>query len=618
MVVADTFLFVGIPVAFQYAQVCYTYGNYQECANVCSSIKKQMTHKSVEFDPTDLELLHGKTLYYCYQPELRYITKNEDDDCTQEELALVSDECFKKMKNAITLLGRCLDMKQIDEEGSRFLDFALNSCFADLNSLNQCKRCLLCRRGGQKLKKSHLWPSSVLKRIYKSDYEGETKPFLFGHQRARPKTFKECTFFMFCHTCEELLSQNGEEQFAKLLNSIERDPQSTQLTYGNWLYSFAIGIIFRKLATEFMPYFPNCQEIHSAYLLCRKHLFTLKAKIEGEVAPSFSESCAYQFEKMCLDVIGDLHIYMIRCHAKLASSDDPMIKYFSEYSHCTGSVATCRLEDAKLDLSGSIHFLEIYCNGIHFLLKFQASESCAISDKFLINPCVNDDQFSLPSEDLSAIPEGVWSVIRHLGTITFESYMHTYQAMSEKTLQMVSSTASSHYDEQSPQTSNTLEISRYTSDMATDSKQLVNLPCLHCFSFLPKDFAVNKDVQLPKGHMVVTHFTAQGDDLLMTYFLCVNGKSVYVILVHYDGRTDQQIIDGVYISNDAEPKVSGFLLENRPGMANLPRPFTLDELQMVIDEQLPSWLLTKGIISLPQLIHLVESRRYDNTWYKSM
>ena len=231
-----------------------------------------------------------------------------------------------------------------------------------------------------------------------------------------------------------------------------------------------------------------------------------------------------------------------------------------------------------------------------------------ISDKFLA--CTIDDQCPLPSEDLSAIPEGVWSVIRHLGTIAFASRMDTYQVMSEKTLQMVSSTVSSHHDEHPVQKESTLEVlHHYTSDVVVDSKPFVNLSCLHCFSFLPKDYVVRKDVQLPKGHMVVTHFTAHGNDLLITYLLCMNGKSAYVIIDHYDGRADQRIIDGVYISNDAKPKVSGFLLESRSGMESLPRPFTLDELQMMIDEQLPSWLRFKGIVSLPQLVHLVECRR---------
>ena len=79
-----------------------------------------------------------------------------------------------------------------------------------------------------------------------------------------------------------------------------------------------------------------------------------------------------------------LTIPMIHCNAKLASCDDPVIRCFSEYSHCAGSVATCQLRNAKLDLSESIHFLGIYCNGIHFFLNFQASESCTISGKFLV------------------------------------------------------------------------------------------------------------------------------------------------------------------------------------------------------------------------------------------
>ena len=93
----------------------------------------------------------------------------------------------------------------------------------------------------------------------------------------------------------------------------------------------------------------------------------------------------------------------------------------------------------------------------------------------------------------------------------------------------------------------------------------------------------------------------------MTYFLCTNGNNFYVIVVHFNGVTDQLTIDGVYISTEA--KVSNYLLENRAGMEELPRPFTLDELQMVISQQLPPWLLSKGIKSFSQLVHLVECRR---------
>ena len=150
------------------------------------------------------------------------------------------------------------------------------------------------------------------------------------------------------------------------------------MTYGKWLYDFAVGMAFRLLTAESISYFVNRQEIYNSFLLCRKHLFTLNAKVDAAVCPPFSEVCAYQFNKFYINATGEMCVYMMHCHAKHAPSQDAMIRYFSEFSHCSGSVATCRLSDAKLDPSGRIHFLEIYCNGFHFLVKFQASERCAI------------------------------------------------------------------------------------------------------------------------------------------------------------------------------------------------------------------------------------------------
>ena len=205
--------FTGFAVVCSYAQACYTYGNYQECANICSKFRSHHVEEKPSpknKDLSELDLLHGKAMYHCYQPELRYLTV-EEELLSQEELALVSNECLNKLKLCISLLGKSLDKETIDEEGSEFLDYALMACAVEFNCLDQCNRCLLCRRGGQKLKKSHIWPNSILKRIYQADYEGTTKPFLFGKQRSKPKTFKECTIHKLCLTCEGLLSQNGEQ-----------------------------------------------------------------------------------------------------------------------------------------------------------------------------------------------------------------------------------------------------------------------------------------------------------------------------------------------------------------------------------------------------------------------
>ena len=607
-----TCYFTGFAVVCSYAQACYTYGYYRECTNICTKFRSLYLEEKLgpkHNDLSELDLLYGKAMYYCCQPELRYLAVQEEL-LTQEELALVSNECISKLKICVSLLGKSLDKETIDEEGSEFLDYALMACAAEFDCLDQCNRCLLCRRGGQKLKKSHIWPNAVLKRIYKADYEGTSKPFLFGKQRNKPKNFKECTIHMFCLTCEGLLSQNGEEQFAKLLDSDQGRPHSTQMTYGKWMYDFAVGMAFRLFTSESISYFVNHQEMYNLFLLCRKHLFTLTVKIDATVCPPFSEVCGYQFNKLLINTFGEMCVYMMHCHAKHAPSQDPMIKYFSEFTHCSGSVATCQLSDAKLDPSGRIHFLEIYCNGFHFLVKFQASERCAIPNKFLIDR--NAECCSVPLEDPSSIPDGVWSVLRHLGVISFKSRMQTYQEMSDTTIQMVSS-ASPYLSAKSNNSTDVLEILETTiSGSAAASSMGPIIPPTNYFSFLPKEYVVRKDVtpvQLPEGHRIVIHLTGQSDDLLMTYFLCTNGSDYYIIIVHCDGKSGMQITEGVYISTDEVPVVTKFLIDNRPGLEDLPHPFTIDELQMIINQQFPSWLLSKGIKCLPQLKHLVDCRR---------
>ena len=546
-------------------------------------------------------------MYHCYQPEFRYLTL-QDDAPTQEEFALVSNECLSKVRLCISFLGKCLDKEAIDEEGSKFLDYALMACAGEFNGLDQCGRCLLCRRGGQKLKKSHIWPNSILKRIYKAEYEGSIKPFLFGKQKSKPKTFKECTIYMFCLTCEGLLSQNGEQQFAKLLDDIQDHPSNAQMTYGKWLYDFAVGMTFRLLTQEPIPYLVNHQEIYNSFVLCRKYLFTLQAKFGITVCAPFSEVCAYQFNKFCITITEELCVYMLRCHAKHAPSRDTMIRYFGEFSHCSGSVASCQLSDAKLDPSGRVHFLEIYCKGFHFLVKFQASGKTVIPNKFLIN--CNAEGCFVPLEDPSSIPEGVWSVLRHIGVLSFKSRMQTYQEMSDTTIQMVSS-PSPHLSTQTDNSAGVLEILQATPSGNTDSIGPV-IPLSNYFSFLPKEYVVRRDVtpvQLPEGHRILLHMTGQSDDLLVTYFICTNDANYYIIIVQCDGKSNMQITEGVYISSDEVPVVTKFLIENRPGLENIPRLFTLDDLRMFINEQLPSWLLSKGIKNMSQLKHLVECRR---------
>ena len=84
----------------------------------------------------------------------------------------------------------------------------------------------------------------------------------------------------------------------------------------------------------------------------------------------------------------------------------------------------------------------------------------------------------------------------------------------------------------------------------------------------------------------------------------------YVIIVYSDAESDLQLIEGVSISTEDEPKVIKFLLEERPGLEKLPHPFSIDDMQMYIGEQVPHLLYSKGIKSMAQLMQLIKCRRY--------
>lgn len=69
-------------------------------------------------------------------------------------------------------------------------------------------------------------------------------------------------------------------------------------------------------------------------------------------------------------------------------------------------------------------------------------------------------------------------------------------------------------------------------------------------------------------------------------------------------------MEGVSISAEDEPKVIEFLLEDRSGLEKLPHPFSIDDMQVYVGEQVPSLLYSKGIKSMAQLQQLIKCRRY--------
>lgn len=201
---------------------------------------------------------------------------------------LFKQECYKYAKEAILLLGAAQDHDFLDKEGSRLLDFAMIDYLRETNDLGHCQRCLLCHRK-VKLKRSHVYPKSILKDIAADLISGKDhKVFSTMIGKMVKKSAGEATYGMLCGQCEQCLSQNGENQFSEQVHHkicVKRKvvKDELRLTYGSWLYDFCVGILFRSIAvsTVFIEFERSISDLYKMFCFCRKHLLSLTTNVSS-------------------------------------------------------------------------------------------------------------------------------------------------------------------------------------------------------------------------------------------------------------------------------------------------------------------------------------------------
>lgn len=221
-----------------------------------------------------LKLIMGKSLYHIHRNATKFCTKTKHQpfvDKTQE---------FAYAKKVVTTLGPLVDNGHIDDEGIQYLDLAMVDYIRETNNLKICQRCLLCH-SWKKLQSSHVVPNFILSRfaegmkktVSKKDYL--IKGLSTEEQQKSPR---KVAWYMLCKDCELKLSSTGENPFASdFFHKVyqKADPLSPTkehtIPYSEWLYLFAIGIIFRGLAInpKGMSGFLNEEEVYKLFTQCR-------------------------------------------------------------------------------------------------------------------------------------------------------------------------------------------------------------------------------------------------------------------------------------------------------------------------------------------------------------
>ena len=498
-----------------------------------------MDHFNEYHDPlvNDCKLLLGKCLAQKYSQEQRQLEVHMDyfsaaDFGTNEAVK----SCYEKARSAIMQLGYSLDNGILDEEGSMLLDFALLDYAREVNGLNKCNRCVLCRRW-RKLHRSHICPESILKDIAKASFEENTRFVVTSmtnkHEVRTPGSENK---WLLCGTCEQLLSQHGEVQFVeKFFRLLYPRIESTSISYDKELYNFCVGIAFRSLCLTNFSYLNNKTEIYNFFVACRDHLMNLAGEHGSPTT------------------LMKLNFFIFRNPVGLHSTESVREDILSGilHSHFQVHISPHHLHSGERDPVSQGCFLLIILGGIIVLVKFSPDQMFKLAQSF-VPISIDGGEYIVPCEAQRwmDIPPGVMEIFKD-SVLTIQSRISQVfwgklpLANKNKSTQIPPSWDTEIVQQTSPNLPDTLKKLQQDllSGIMQDALTVINL--------LPEDFTISKtpissSVSLPTGHAVLKHVYSKERNI--TLFLAADCYSTYVIVVQC--RNQREITYGFYLQEN--------------------------------------------------------------------
>ena len=603
----------------KYAHGCYKFEAYSEAVVVCSEIIEGAEEKKHEELKHQAILLKGKAVFYNYQRKMQYLMEKKVTILRSDEKRLIS-ECFNSMKEAINLLGFTLDNLYIDKEGSKLLDWAMMDCVRESNNLKLCSRCLLCRRHGVSLCKSHIFPRFMLKNVSKlreqtleseenrEQQEGiREKMFLFGLDKYQLKSAGECWLWLCCKRCEGIMTQNAENDFSQLF------PSSGTVEYSSWLFNYCCTILFRTLSCVKFPRAFNDEEVYTAFLACRKHLLSLPVRNKGTSSTLSIGAPEYQLQLLSEISTKDLKPYIIITPPTMVFERSGGVLEEIKLPFAIPWLSPHRLLDGYKDLSGWSHFFVAYSDGMSILLKFQPSSECSLPSSCLVSP--EQGTYSIPdkSDAVKFIPKGLWMLHHRSALKQTKDYSEVFQQIAPTAAKKIISAGNflllqegnllqprpdiniseDQENEQEPcgiksretdirytsSTASSTNIGGNTSALTTtiDSTKNQGIPPVVPYrsmsdkpgiNLLPSGFnivrsLVDKIIELPKGHKILLHCVNEN----LSVFLAVGNSGRFLpdqpYIIYHLNDSERAYLDGSFVTtNDGEICFSQYLMEH--------------------------------------------------------
>ena len=143
----------------EYANGCYEHYKYDECLYSCNKLLNQ---GSLEHSiKNQIQVLRSKALYKIFRTEERLL-RMEYGLISPKDFHTREKSCYDNLREVIGCLSIALDEGSIDNEGCMCLDYAMMDLIRGTNELDKFRRCMLCLKVRDDIRRSHIVPRSIL------------------------------------------------------------------------------------------------------------------------------------------------------------------------------------------------------------------------------------------------------------------------------------------------------------------------------------------------------------------------------------------------------------------------------------------------------------------------
>jgi len=492
---SHVFLYIlknDIPSSLSYVECCYKYGHYEECCHWADYIREKSPDEKATF-----LVYKGKAMFHLYQQKQVLFRRSEKYVQDAAEFMSKRESVYlDTAKEIIKILAPLKSYQAFDNESKRFLDFALMDYIRELNKQPDIRQkiggkhvnlfyCMLCHEK-QEIQRSHIVPEAILRAIFKEDVQ----LFKMGPSGLpldyQPSTFKKQSFYMLCKKCDNVTLSRDErpfvEEIVKLIYDIssprKRLEQYSGLPYGEWLYRFCSGLVFRGLAlVRGITASANEEELYKLFEQCRAVVQSAQtSKIPLEQLPTI----AMFFTPTMLQEDS------LSAHTPMKKPSN-LVRTLSD--HIIFNICNVPLTSMIPSVVRKRHFFFVHFGIFTIIAPFGPMPP--EYRPFLVNPC--SGVLNIPANDdrLDLNPPGLQTAYEE----------HTRKAVKQYIEKVV--------EEDKEVSSGHKKVSIMV--VKSDSAELqCNTP--HTFSLLPQGFVINREtntVTTKQGHHILFHHTHQ-------------------------------------------------------------------------------------------------------------